>query len=72
MKHLGEEINYVNFVKQAIEFSDGVIQGSEKINAELDKFIKKTGKPFLPYKNETEYMDACNDFYDMVLEEVNV
>jgi starch synthase len=72
LKHLSEEINYVNFVKQAIEFSDGVIQGSEKINAELDKFIKKTGKPFLPYKNETEYMDACNDFYDMVLEEVNV
>lgn len=72
LKHLSDEINYVNFVKQAIEFADGVIQGSEKINPELDKFIKKAGKPFLPFKSETEYMDACNDFYDMVLEEVNV
>jgi starch synthase len=69
LKHLTEEINYVNFVKQALEFADGVIQGSEKINPELEKCIKKSGKPFLSYKNETEYMDACNDFYDVVLEE---
>jgi starch synthase len=72
LKHLSDEANYVNFVKQAIEFSDGVVQGSEKINPDLEKFIKKAGKPFLSYKNETEYIDACNDFYDMVLEEVNV
>jgi starch synthase len=69
LKHISEEINYVNFVKQALEFTDGIIQGSEKINPELEKCIKKSGKPFLTYKNETEYMDACNDFYDVVLEE---
>lgn len=69
LKHLSEEINYVNFVKQALEYADGVIQGSENINPELEKCIKKSGKPFLAYKNETEYMDACNDFYDVVLEE---
>ena len=72
LKHIAEESNYVNFVKQGIEFADGIIQGGEKINPELEKFIKKSGKPFLAYKNETEYVDACNDFYDMVLEEVNV
>ena len=69
LKHLTEEINYVNFVKQALEFADGIIQGSEKINPEIEKCIKKSGKPFLSYKNETEYLDACNDFYDVVLEE---
>lgn len=72
LKSIAEEANYVNFVKQSLDFADGVIQGSETINAELEKCIKKSGKPFLAYKNETEYMDACNDFYDMVLEEVNV
>lgn len=72
LKHISEEANYLNLVKQSIEFADGVIQGSEKINPELDKFIKKSGKPFLGFKSETEYMDSCNDFYDMVLEEVNV
>lgn len=69
LKHISEEINYVNFVKQALEFTDGIIQGSEAINPELEKCIKKSGKPFLAFKNETEYMDACNDFYDVVLEE---
>lgn len=72
LKNISEEASYVNFVKQSIEFADGVIQGSETINPEIEKYIKKTGKPFLGFKPETEYMDACNDFYDMVLEEVNV
>ena len=69
LQNISEDINYVKFVKQALEFADGVIQGSETINAEIEKCIKKSGKPFLGYKNETEYMDACNDFYDVVLEE---
>jgi starch synthase len=72
LKNISEEASYVNFVKQSIEFADGVVQGSENINPELEKFVKKSGKPFLGFKSETEYMDACNDFYDMVLEEVNV
>lgn len=72
LKHLADEPSYVNILKQSIEFADGLIQGSEKVNPEVEKFIKKTGKPYLSYKNETEYIDACNEFYDMVLEEVNV
>ena len=72
LKHITEEPSYVNFLKQSIEFADGLVQGSEQINSDIEKYIKKTGKPFLSYKNETEYIDACNEFYDMVLEEVNV
>jgi starch synthase len=72
VKHLSEEPNHLNLMKQAIEFSDGIIQGSEKMNPELEKFIKKTGKPFLGFKNELEYMDAFNEFYDEMLEEANV
>jgi starch synthase len=59
-------------IKQAIEFSDGVIQGTENINPEIEKFIKKSGKSFLSFKNEMEYMDAFNEFYDEMLEEANV
>jgi starch synthase len=59
-------------LKQSIEFADGVIQGTENINPELEKFIKKSGKPFLPFKNELEYMDSFNEFYDIMLEDANV
>jgi starch synthase len=72
LKHLTEESNHLNMQKQAIEYADAVIQGSENLNPELEKFIKKSGKPFLEFKTETEYMDAFNEFYDSILEEVVV
>jgi starch synthase len=61
---------FVNVSKLAIDLSDGVIKGSPKINAEVEKYIKKSGKPVLEYKNDDEYIDAYSDFYDAVLEEV--
>ena len=72
LKYLTDESSHLNMIKQSIEYADGVIQGNEKLNPEIEKFIKKAGKPFLTYKNELEYMDAFNDFYDEMLEEANV
>ncbi|HQQ93347.1 MAG TPA: glycogen/starch synthase [Bacteroidia bacterium] len=72
IKHISEEANCMNLIKQSIEYADGVIQASEKINPELEKCIKKSGKAFLPFKNELEYIDAFNEFYDEILEEANI
>lgn len=72
LKHLIDESSHFNMIKQSIEFADGIIQGAEKLNPEIEKYIKKSGKPFLPFKNELEYMDAFNEFYDEMLEEANV
>ncbi len=71
-KFLNEEANYINLQKQAIELADGIIQGTEALNPDLEKFVKKTGKAFLGFKNELEYVDAFNEFYDLILEEANV
>lgn len=60
---------WVNFTKQAIEHSDAVIRGNDKINPDIEKYLKKVGKPVLEYKSKEEYMDAYNEFYDEVLEE---
>jgi len=40
------------------------------VNAELVKYAKKSGKLVLPYKSETEYIQAYNEFYDSVMENV--
>src|SRR5690606_36687512 len=72
IKQVTEESNHLNLMKMAVDYSDGLIQGVEKLNPEIEKYIKKTGKPFLSYKNELEYMDAFNEFYDLMLEEANV
>lgn len=62
-----KEPTYTNLSKLAIETSDATIIGSEAINSELSSFIKDSGKPYLDYHNEDEYIDAYSKFYDKIL-----
>jgi starch synthase len=59
--------DFVNVSKLAIKYSDGIIIGSEEINDELTKYLNTISKPILSYKDETQYIDAYNDFYDQIL-----
>ncbi len=61
---------FVNISKLAIDLADGVIKASPKINPEIDKYIKKSGKPVLDYMAGEEYIAAYSEFYDEVLEEM--
>ena len=63
---------FENLLNQAIDFADGISFGSETINAEVEKYAKKSGKPILEFKGEAEYADAYNEFYDLILEESTV
>lgn len=58
---------FVNLSKTAIDFSDGVIFGSEKINPEVEAYVRASGKPFLTYQDPEKYMDAYNEFYDEII-----
>ncbi len=62
--------DYVNFSKLAINHSDGIIFGSEKINSELADYALKSESPVLEYQTEDKYLDAYSDFYDKILSEV--
>jgi starch synthase len=59
--------DFVSVSKLAIKYSDGIIIGSEDINEELKKYLLTVNKPVLEFKDETEYIDAYNDFYDKIL-----
>jgi starch synthase len=61
---------YLNLMKLAIDNSDGIVISSDQVNPELLKYAKKSGKQILPYKSEEEYVQACSDFYDLVLDKV--
>ena len=66
---LKKDTSYVALNKLAIDFADGVIQGSEQINPELSEYIAaKEDKPFLPYPSPETYMDEINKFYDLILD----
>ncbi len=61
---------YVNLSKLAINMSDGIIYGSEKINPELTSYISSLDKQVLSYHDEASYVDAYSDFYNSILSEV--
>lgn len=62
-----KKTNFVSLIKAAVEYSDGIIVGSKKINKELLEYIGKTGKPVLDFQGDENYLDAFSDFYDKVL-----
>jgi starch synthase len=58
--------NYVNLSKLAINYSDAIIQGTQNINPELEKYVPETGKPFLGHQPKETYIDAYDDFYKKI------
>lgn len=69
LKLIKADTSFVSLTKLAIDFADGVIQGSKTINQEiLDYISAKEDTPFLPYQSPETYMDEFNKFYDVVLD----
>ena len=68
LKEIKDSSSFEAITKLAIDFSDGVIQGSETINEGVLNYVKeKETIPFLPYQSPEEYIDKYNDFYDSIL-----
>jgi len=65
---LKEDTSFVGLTKMAMDFADGIIQGSENINPALLDYAKSKDTPFLSYQPDDAYIDAFNTFYDVVLE----
>lgn len=60
------EPSFVNVSKLGINFSDGIIKGTNNINKEVEKYIHSTDKLVLDCQTKDTYIDAYNDFYDKV------
>ncbi|MCD7937310.1 MAG: glycogen/starch synthase [Tannerellaceae bacterium] len=66
---IDKDTSFVGLSKLAVDFADGVIQGSETINQKVLEYVtSKEDTPFLPYQSPDIYMDKFNEFYDVVLE----
>ena len=55
---------YDNLMKIAIDSSDAIIMGSEKISSALVDYIKDYKNPILKYKSIDEFSEAYLDFYN--------
>jgi len=60
--------NGINLAKTALQYSDGVILGSENIDSEVIAFCKDKKLPVLPFDRKSietgKYIEEYNSFYD--------
>lgn len=61
--------NFNDVNKLAINYSDGIIAGSDKLPSELQGFIEEKKLPLLDYQGNENYLDAYTDFYSKILNE---
>ncbi len=63
-----KQADYISLEKLAMDFSDGVIQGSALIEQELEDYAQQKNIPFLPYQIPEIYVDTYNEFYNQILD----
>lgn len=63
---VNKQIDYVDLMRLALQYSDGVIQSSEKIAPELTQFIKQEQKMFMSYQGD-ENIEAYLNFFKKVV-----
>ncbi len=66
---VAKSTSFASVTKLAIDYSDAVIKGSPKINADVEKYLKKEGKNVLDFHDKDTYVAAYSEFYDQVLQE---
>lgn len=66
LKTIQDPVGYVELMKLAIDNSDGIIQNCEKVNEEVMQYARESGKPVLEYQNPDDYIEAFDQFYDIV------
>ncbi|KQC32265.1 glycogen synthase [Nonlabens sp. YIK11] len=58
-----KEPSYLNLMRSAVVYSDGIIKGSETLDEELESFIDAQDKPVLDYQSPEDFADAYEEFY---------
>ena len=63
-----KKATYENLMKVAIDFSDGLIFGSENISDETSSYLKQSKKPNLEYHPPDSFSDHYLEFYEKFLD----
>jgi starch synthase len=62
-----KKATYESMTRCALEYSDGIILGSEEISSGLKKYVNGLGKPILQHQANDQYIDRFCDFYDEIM-----
>ena len=69
---LYKDPSMVNIDIAAMKWCDGIVKGNEEKNDVVDVYLKKINKPFLQFQtfeDDNDFVSACSDFYDELLEQ---
>jgi starch synthase len=67
MSHIvNSDPTHTNLLKLGIDYADAVIFGEKNIKPELEQYVVQNEVPSLRQYEETEYMQAIDEFYDSV------
>ena len=65
LKNYGDDFNFMELGKLAIDYSDGVIGTSDKANADLINYAKTNNKQLLEHTiDDTELKEKYSEFYN--------
>ena len=64
-----KEPSYLNIMKAAISYSDGVVLTSENVNKELIDFANENKKHIIEFAPKQEQYNSINEFYDSIIVE---
>jgi starch synthase len=56
--------SYSNLMKVAVDFSDGLIKGSQELPKELEDYIDNCDKPVLDFQYPEAFAEAYTEFYN--------
>lgn len=59
--------NHTNLAKLALQYSDAAIFGEDGISSELEKYCLTNDIPLLKQYDESDYLNAVDEFYDSVV-----
>jgi starch synthase len=62
-----ENPDYLGINKLAIQYSDGLILSSASVNKDVEASVISSGKPYLPFIDNENYIDEYAAFYEKIL-----
>lgn len=60
---------YANVVNEGIRYADAVVKGSDKVNKDIEKYIKANDVRMVEYNPEEDYVGPIVTLYEELLEE---
>jgi len=72
LPNLQQQAGYLSLIKDALQYCDGVILSNPNIHPKVLSYVETLKIPKITLKDEDNYIEVINEFYDKILVEESV